>query len=156
MDTGDPIACPHAGAASTLPSEFAFVFCFWILIVAVGMLLASSFGMTRTHCGTEDRGGPSVAANNKHLKSVLMPCPFKVLTHGIPKMACGPLEEANGLGCPQPSCSNRHLMRDHGLATNGSGASACLCTAQLSPCQVMDRPSPAVAHVFPHTLRAPS
>lgn len=86
-----------------LSTEFAFVFCFWVLIVAVGMLLASSFGTTRTHCGTEDRGGPSVAANNKHLNSVSAPCPFKVLTHDIPKMACGPLKEAKGLGCPQPS-----------------------------------------------------
>lgn len=42
-----------------------------------------------------------------------MPCPFKVLTHGIPEMACGPREGANGLGCPQPSFqTDVCLMRD--------------------------------------------
>lgn len=70
-----------------LPTEYAFAFCFWILIVTVGTLLASSFGMTRSRCGTEDMGAPSVAANTKHLDSILMTCPFKVLTQGIPRMA---------------------------------------------------------------------
>lgn len=63
------------------------------------------------------QGCPSVAANNRHLNSVLMPCPFKVLTHGIPEMACGPPEGANGLGSPQSSFqADVCLMRDPGPA----------------------------------------